>query len=59
MAVQVADEIAVMEQGQIVEFGKAERVFHSPKHFITRQMVNASTGISVTPRPPESSRCVT
>jgi ABC-type glutathione transport system ATPase component len=55
MAVHLADEIAVMEQGQIVEFGKAESVFHSPKHFITRQMVNASMGIGVSPRPPEAS----
>ncbi|HWO36672.1 MAG TPA: ATP-binding cassette domain-containing protein [Candidatus Acidoferrum sp.] len=54
MAVHLADEIAVMEQGQIVEFGKAEGVFRSPKHLITRQMVNASMGISVTPRPPEA-----
>jgi ABC-type glutathione transport system ATPase component len=55
MAVHLADEIAVMEQGQIVEFGKAESVFHNPKHFITRQMVNASMGIGVSPRPPEAS----
>ena len=55
MALHLADEIAVMEQGQIVEFGKAESVFHSPKHFITRQMVNASMGISVIPQPPEAS----
>jgi ABC-type glutathione transport system ATPase component len=55
MAVHLADEIAVMEQGGIVESGKAESVFHSPKHFITRQMVNASMGISVSPRPPETS----
>jgi peptide/nickel transport system ATP-binding protein len=55
MAVHLADEIAVMEQGQIVEFGKAESVFHSPKHFITRQMVNDSMGIGVSPRPPEAS----
>jgi peptide/nickel transport system ATP-binding protein len=55
MAVHLGDEIAVMEQGQIVEFGKAESVFHSPKHFITRQMVNASMGIGVSPRPPEAS----
>lgn len=55
MALHLADEIAVMEQGQIVEFGEAESVFHSPKHFITRQMVNASMGISVIPQPPEAS----
>jgi ABC-type glutathione transport system ATPase component len=55
MAVHMADEIAVLEQGQIVEFGKAERVFHSPKHLITRQMVNASMAMSVTPRLPEAS----
>jgi ABC-type glutathione transport system ATPase component len=55
MAVHLADEIAVMEQGQIVEFGEAENVFHSPKHFITRQMVNASMEISASPRTPEAS----
>ena len=55
MAVHVADEIAVMEQGQIVESGKAEVVFHSPKHFVTRQMVKASVGISFTQRAPEAS----
>jgi ABC-type glutathione transport system ATPase component len=59
MAVHLADEIAVMEQGQIVEFGKAERVFHNPKHFVTRQMVNATMGVSVTPRSPEASSCAT
>jgi ABC-type glutathione transport system ATPase component len=53
MAVHLADEIAVMEQGQIVELGKAERVFHSPAHATTRQMVNASIGISAPPRQPE------
>jgi ABC-type glutathione transport system ATPase component len=55
MAVHLADEIAVMEQGQIVEFGKAERMFHGPKHSITQQIVNASLGTSVTPRPSEAS----
>ena len=55
MAVHLADEVAVMEQGQIVELGKAERVFHSPTHVTTRQMVNASKGISVAPHQPEVS----
>jgi ABC-type glutathione transport system ATPase component len=55
MAAHLADEIAVMEHGRIVELGKAEKVFHSPTQFITRQMVNASMGISATPQPPEES----
>jgi ABC-type oligopeptide transport system ATPase subunit len=55
MAVHLADEIAVMEHGKIVEQGKADRVFHSPVQSITRQMVNASMGMTVTPRPPEVS----
>jgi ABC-type glutathione transport system ATPase component len=55
MAMHLADEIAVMGHGQIVELGKAERVFYSPTHVITRQMVNASMGLSVAPRPPEVS----
>jgi peptide/nickel transport system ATP-binding protein len=55
MAAHLADEIAVMEHGQIVELGKAERVFHSPARVITRQMVNACMGTSETPRPSEVS----
>jgi peptide/nickel transport system ATP-binding protein len=55
MAVHLADEIAVMDHGKIVELGKAEKVLHSPTQFITRQMVNASMGISATPQRPEES----
>ena len=55
MAVHLADEIAVMAHGQIVELGKAATVFHTPAQFITRQMVNASMGISGITRPSEAS----
>lgn len=53
MAVHLADEIAVMEDGQLVEFGEAEEVFHRPAKFITRQMVDASKGMSAVSRTPE------
>jgi oligopeptide transport system ATP-binding protein len=55
MAVYLADEIAVMEQGQIVELGKSQSVFHGPTHMTTHQMVNACMGINSTPRQPEVS----
>jgi ABC-type glutathione transport system ATPase component len=46
MAAYMADEIAVMEQGQIAEFGAAAKVFHRPTHGATRRMVDASVGHS-------------
>jgi ABC-type glutathione transport system ATPase component len=49
MAAHLADEIAVMEHGQIVEFGKAETVLHTPTQEITRQMLRASAGLDALP----------
>lgn len=38
---RLADEVAVMEQGNIVEYGDVDALFHSPRHPITRNLVSA------------------
>jgi ABC-type oligopeptide transport system ATPase subunit len=48
MAAHVADEIAVMDHGRIVESGPAERILRSPGHDATRFLLAA------TPRVPEA-----
>lgn len=37
----MSDNIAVMQRGQIVEYGAAEEVFHHPKHSYTQQLLAA------------------
>jgi len=39
--VEVADRIAIMYAGRIVEEGPAERVFHDPQHPYTKALANA------------------
>jgi ABC-type glutathione transport system ATPase component len=50
MAAHLADEIAVMDRGRIVEQGSPEVVLRSPKHKAARRLVAATLGSSVTPR---------
>jgi ABC-type glutathione transport system ATPase component len=42
MAGHLADEIAVMERGKIVELGVAEKVLRTPKQEITRRLIVAA-----------------
>jgi ABC-type dipeptide/oligopeptide/nickel transport system ATPase component len=35
----IADNIAVMYQGKIVEYGEAESVFHHPQHDYTKRLL--------------------
>ncbi|MFM2171696.1 MAG: hypothetical protein RI957_1925 [Verrucomicrobiota bacterium] len=37
----IADHIAVMYQGKIVEYGEAESVFHQPQHEYTQRLLNS------------------
>lgn len=37
----LADNIAVMHKGKIVEYGEAERVFHHPEHAYTQRLLAA------------------
>ena len=38
---QIADRIAVMYQGQIVETGTAEQIFNQPEHAYTQKLISA------------------
>jgi ABC-type glutathione transport system ATPase component len=49
MASHLADEIAVMQNGRIVELGATERVFLNPAHEMTRRLVKAHSGKDLTP----------
>src|SRR5260370_26978587 len=52
MAGHLADEIAVMEQGKIVELGLAEKVLRAPEQEVTRRLVVATPGWSAAPHAP-------
>jgi peptide/nickel transport system ATP-binding protein len=41
---EVADRVAVMHEGQIVETGPARQIFHSPAHAYTRRLMAAIPG---------------
>ncbi len=48
---QMADDVAVMHQGRIVEFGPTERVFADPFHDHTRALLAAAPGARRRSRP--------
>ena len=37
----MADDIAVLHRGQIVEYGDATQVYRQPQHAYTRQLLDA------------------
>ena len=39
---KISDNIAVMYQGKIVEYGEAERVFNSPQHSYTKKLISSN-----------------
>src|SRR5580700_8561981 len=39
---QVADRVAVMQHGEIVEVGEVQQVLISPRHQYTRRLLNAA-----------------
>ena len=39
-----ADDIAVMEQGKLVEYGKADDIFANPQKEYTRELIDAVPG---------------
>jgi len=53
MAGHLADEIAVMERGRIVERGEAEKVLSTPEHEITRRLIAATPGLGAAAYPPQ------
>ncbi len=50
MAAHLADQIAVMERGRIVESGPAERILRSPNHEATRALLAATPRFADAPR---------
>ena len=44
VASQVCDQLAVMSQGRIVEYGPAARVFSAPQHPYTQALFAAAPG---------------
>ena len=42
MAGHLADEIAVMERGNVVELGAAEKVLRAPEQELTRRLIAAT-----------------
>jgi peptide/nickel transport system ATP-binding protein len=44
VAAQVCDSIAVMQRGEIVEYGKTIDVFHNPSHAYTQELLDAVPG---------------
>jgi ABC-type glutathione transport system ATPase component len=45
MAAYLADEIAVMDRGRIVETGVSTRMVNSPQHAVTRRLLRAASGV--------------
>lgn len=43
---QIADRVAVMRRGEIVELGEAEQIFAEPAHEYTRQLLDAALDIA-------------
>ncbi len=52
---RMAERIAVMREGKIVEQGLTHDVFQNPQHSYTRHLIEAEPKGSPTPLPPESS----
>jgi ABC-type microcin C transport system duplicated ATPase subunit YejF len=44
MAAHVADQVAVMDHGKMVETGTAESVVREPKHEVTQRLIGAAAG---------------
>lgn len=53
MAGHVADEIAVMEQGKVVELGAAEKVLRAPEQEITRRLIAAAPRLGTAAHAPQ------
>jgi len=54
MAAHLADEIAVMDRGRIVETGPAGSVIGAPQHAITRRLLQATPRVSTAARVPQA-----
>jgi peptide/nickel transport system ATP-binding protein len=55
----IADDIAVMHQGQIIEQGKAEQIFNAPQHPQTQNLIQARAASAMQPAPLKASALLT
>jgi peptide/nickel transport system ATP-binding protein len=53
MAGHLADEIAVMEQGKVVELGAADQILRAPKHETTRRLIAATPRLGTAAHAPQ------
>jgi peptide/nickel transport system ATP-binding protein len=53
VAAHLADEIAVMDRGMLVEIGDAETVIRAPKHAVTQRLIAAATEYQTLPYGPQ------
>ena len=53
MAGHLADEIAVMERGKVVELGAADRVLREPEHEVTRRLIAATPRLGAATHAPQ------
>jgi microcin C transport system ATP-binding protein len=58
MVQQIADRVAVMHQGKIVETGAVSAVFSSPQHSYTKMLLAASPSGSPAPIKPDASAII-
>ena len=54
MAGHLADEIAVMERGKVVELGTADRVLREPEHEVTRRLITATPRLGAVAHAPQA-----
>ncbi|OZI40938.1 phosphate ABC transporter ATP-binding protein [Bordetella genomosp. 1] len=45
---EICDRVAVLSQGEVIELGRTQDVFASPRHEVTRGMVSAATASDLT-----------
>ncbi|SPN73358.1 Glutathione import ATP-binding protein GsiA,microcin C ABC transporter ATP-binding protein YejF,ABC-type oligopeptide transport system, ATPase component,nickel import ATP-binding protein NikE,ABC transporter [Chlamydia serpentis] len=54
-AYYIADTIAVMDQGNLVEYGSREKIFSTPQHIITQELLDAIPSFSLISKEIQSS----
>jgi peptide/nickel transport system ATP-binding protein len=54
MAAHLADEIAVMERGRVVEQGAAERLLRAPSQEVTRRLIAAAPRLGAADHLPQA-----
>jgi peptide/nickel transport system ATP-binding protein len=50
VAGQMCDHIAVMQRGEVVEYGETHRVLGSPQHAYTRKLIEAVPRLAAPPQ---------